>query len=251
MMIHRIIQAINPGHPFRWSRCLIGLLLLSLCLFHQTEAAEKVKVGLEPIAVISTKDGSRLYVLNRFGFSVSVIKVDTREVLGVLPVGSSPRALVLSPDERTLYAVNYNPGATGNSVTAIDTESLLTKATIGVGVAPVAAAITPDGKWLYVANLGHDSVSVIDTASNKAVATTKVGHRPRVVAVTPDGRRVYIVNSEGSSVSVLSTDSNQVTARSSELPAASLSVTRDDSDSGAPGSSSPSFSSLGRITARQ
>ncbi|TKB75399.1 MAG: YncE family protein, partial [Nitrospira sp.] len=121
-------------------------------------------------------------------------------------------ALVLSPDERTLYAVNYNPGATGNSVTAIDTESLLTKATIGVGVAPVAAAITPDGKWLYVANLGHDSVSVIDTASNKAVATTKVGHRPRVVAVTPDGRRVYIVNSEGSSVSVLSTDSNQVTA---------------------------------------
>ena len=164
-------------------------------------------VGSYPQAVAVSPDGSRVYVANYGGDSVSVINTATNAVVATVSVGRRPSGVAVSPDGSRVYVPIED-----SKVKVINTATNAVVATVGVGSYPEGVAVSPDGSRVYVANYYDDSVSVINTATNAVVATVGVGSSPYGVAVSPDGSRVYVSNYYDDSVSVINTATNAVVA---------------------------------------
>ena len=133
-----------------------------------------IPVGVVPIAVAVTPDGSKVYVTNTNSFTVSVIDTATNTVSATIPLGPFPEGVAVSPDGTKVYVAVFF-----NTVSVIDTATNTVSATVPVGVEPIGVAVTPDGGKVYVTNTaGVGDVSVIDTATNTVIATIPDGLSP-------------------------------------------------------------------------
>ena len=96
-------------------------------------------------------------------------------------VGGDPDAIVITPDGKIAYVLNWGSG----TVTPIATATNTAGPPIPVGSLPENIAITPDGSTAYVTNLGSDRVTPIATATNTAGPPIPVGSNPVAIAITP------------------------------------------------------------------
>jgi YVTN family beta-propeller protein len=152
------------------------------------------------------------YVTNSGANTVTVIERSTNAIIGVIPVGSSPYGIALTPDGARAYVTNV----VSHSVSVIDIASDTVLATIDTDLlqghsGPSGIAITPDGQRAYVANrfaFPNGPVSVISIPGHTLDTITNVGLAPTGVAISPDGSIVYVTNNTSSTVSVFSTASN-------------------------------------------
>jgi len=165
-----------------------------------------VGVG-SPSGVAMSPDGSRVYVSNVWGNSVSVIDTSTNEVVATVGVGSAPSGVAVSPDGSRVYVTNGDD----TSVSVIDTSTNEVVATVDVGSAPSGVAVSPDGSRLYLLSI-YVGVIVFDTSTNEVVATVGLDDYLHYIAVSPDGSRVYVGNYFDYSVSVIDTSTNEVVA---------------------------------------
>lgn len=122
-----------------------------------------IEVGLHPVGMALSPRGERVYVTNANSDTVSVINAATDSVTKTLHVGlmdragrtpvlgSSPNAVVVSPDGRTLYVAN----ASQNAVAVVDADARSTDAVQGfipTGWYPTAVALDRSGRQLFVAS---------------------------------------------------------------------------------------------------
>jgi YVTN family beta-propeller protein len=141
-----------------------------------------VGVGTDPFSLAITPDGTKVYVGNNSGDSVSVIDTNTNVVSATVPAVDSPNEIAITPDGTRAYVTNALTG----SITVIDTATNLVTATVPVGVNPVGIAFTPDGTHAYmVDDGGNNAVLAIDIATNLVSATVPVGSSPEHIAITP------------------------------------------------------------------
>jgi YVTN family beta-propeller protein len=172
----------------------------------------EIEVGHHPAHVVPDLNGERVFVTDSETNIVSVIDLDSQEVVKTVATGRYPHGLRLSPDGRELFVANVEDG----SVSVIDVASLTEAQRIPVGKTPVQVGFTPDGSRVYVSLRDEDAVAVIDRSSRRVTTKIPVGRRPIQVYVTPDGRSVYVAN-QGSDedpdnrVSIIDAASNQVT----------------------------------------
>jgi YVTN family beta-propeller protein len=163
-----------------------------------------IAVGVAPIGVALTPDGSRAYIANRsasdFEGSVSVIDTQSQTVIATLTVPGAPYGIVASPDGQHVYVTNHHP----RKVSVISTQSNLVVANIDVAIKPFQIAITPDGSTVYVScQDACDYVTAISTASNTVKGYTSVpGGAQSGLDVTPDGSKLY-VSSNSETMNVL------------------------------------------------
>ncbi len=186
-----------------------------------------VPVGIVPVSVAVTPDGTHAYVTNAGPpGSVSVIETASNTVVATIafPVGRTS-AIAITPDGKLAYVANF----TSNTVSVIDTGTNdVTGIPIPVGNAPFGVAVTPDGTHVYVTNLDSNNVSVIDAATKNVVATVPVGSFPAGIAVMPDGQHAYVANGGSDSVSVIATATNTVGATvAGVLAAEEIAITPD------------------------
>jgi len=134
--------------------------------------------------LIIASDGQRLYTENEEDSTVSVIDLPKRKLLGKI---STPRALAgitISPDGRTVIAVDdIEP-----TLFLIDTAAGKVDATMRLEGVPEAAQIarySPDNKVLAVTSLKSKTVSLIDP-SFRQQAAVKVGDQPMDMAFRGD-----------------------------------------------------------------
>jgi YVTN family beta-propeller protein len=119
----------------------------------------QVETGLHPSALALNASGTRLFVANANSDTVSVIDLLGRRLLQtisvhsdmVLPFGSAPTGLALSPDEKTLYVSNGGNNAIG--VIALDHMGRrdAVEGLIPTGWYP--GAVVTDGRAIYIANV--------------------------------------------------------------------------------------------------
>jgi uncharacterized protein (TIGR03437 family) len=108
-----------------------------------TRLAE-IATGEEPNGVAVSPDGTRVYVANTVGGTVTVLGINRaansyNTVLATIRVGTEPYGLALTPRGRKLYVSN----ARSNSVSVIDTATNAVVKTISdVGLEPRGIAIT-------------------------------------------------------------------------------------------------------------
>lgn len=157
-----------------------------------------IPVGMIPSSVSITPDGKRAYVADLLGApplvpppdgAVSVIDLETNDVIATIKVGQQPLGTAVTPDGRLVYVVNKLTA----SVSVIDTSTntVIHTITEGLGRGPSGAAITPDGTKLYVTNNNADkvdpgipdTVAVIDTLTNTVIADIVVVNQPSGVAI--------------------------------------------------------------------
>ncbi len=130
-----------------------------------------------PYRVVVSRDGHRAWCSLWNASQVAELNIETGNVTRWISLlkpespiapGSHPSALLLSPDEKTLYVALANT----DYVAAVSTEdgkpthwfsTKLAGLEYG-GTSPVALALSPDGKQLFVAAANLDAVAIFDTA---------------------------------------------------------------------------------------
>ena len=162
-----------------------------------------------------------VYVPNFGSDDVSVIDVDTNQVVATIPVGSQPWTLIASLDATKLYVGNYGDG----TVSVIDALTNTVTDTLTVGPGPEFFTISKDGTKVFVANSGSNTVSVIDVATDTVTNTITVGNTPIELEVSPDGQRLFVPNQASNSVSVIDVATETVVATVGGLPTAPQFIT--------------------------
>ena len=179
-----------------------------------TNAVNTLLSGVDYIDIITSLDGSKIYVSTGGSIIVYAICGGSLQRIATIPTKVS-NLLAISPDGTRLYTTS---GGAAQIVSVVDIATNSVTATINVGNQPIGVKVSPDGTRVYVANFGDNTISVINTATNTVVATVSTdypttlgaGIGPRDLAISPDGSKVYIINTTSGTVSVLATATNTV-----------------------------------------
>ncbi len=133
-------------------------------------------------------DGRRAYTANVGPGTVSVIDLETRKVLKVIPVSANTQRIAISPDDKWVFTADQ----TKPQMAAIDTATSTVAKWIPMEGIGYGSAPTPDGRWLLVALPAQNKVAVIDMQSMQVVRTVPVAAYPQEVLVRPDGKSAYV-----------------------------------------------------------
>jgi YVTN family beta-propeller protein len=145
-------------------------------------------------------------VMNSGEASVSVINMDTRQVVATVPTLREPSHWALSPDRSKLYIAD----SSGNALFIIDPE---TGAGLGHKIIPdpYQLGYTPDEKYLMVNALRLNQVDLYDAATLDPVHRFKPGKMPSHLDFSPDSR--WSFNSMQGSDTLVSFDLTSMTTR--------------------------------------
>jgi YVTN family beta-propeller protein len=174
-----VASAIPVGvHPYRPVLSSDGALLavsnwgaatVSLVDAASGAVIATVRTADHPSDLAFSRDGRTLFVVESNRNLVAAVDVAARKIVRQISVapgpdgpgtpsaeavldGSTPNALALSPDGRTLYVANADDDAVAVVDVGGDVRAARTKGFIPSGWYPAALALSPDGRTLWVAN---------------------------------------------------------------------------------------------------
>jgi YVTN family beta-propeller protein len=171
------------------------------------------------------------------------IPLSTLNVDKAIRVGSVPKYVAVTPDNRTVLASNWCSwdlsvidAPTGRSVRsvpigayprgiAVDPDSEIAYVAVmgssdvakvdlsdfsvswirGVGAAPRDLVMDSRGRYLYATLNRGAAVAKVDLRRRRVVETVRTGKAPRSAAIAPDGRSLYVVNYLSNTVSKVRT----------------------------------------------
>lgn len=135
------------------------------------------KEGHDTCSPASGYDTSFVYRINR----------STYEIDGVYPVGSVPKVVEATPDNKYVLAANW----CSYTVSVISVASQKVIKTIKIGRYPRGIAISNDSKRAYVAEMGGNRVHVINL-EDFTVTYIPIGSNPRAIVLSPDNTKMYV-----------------------------------------------------------
>ncbi len=148
-----------------------------------------------------TRDGRRGYTANVGPGSVSVLDLENRKTLAVIPVASKIQRIALSVDDKLVFTADQ----TKPQLAAIDTATNKLKTWIPLPAQGYGAASTPDGRWLVVALPSGKQVAAVDLSTMKVAHTIDVPAAPQEVLISPDGQTAYVSCDASQKVAVIRT----------------------------------------------
>lgn len=154
--------------------------------------------GSRGIAI--SNDGTTAYIADSFIDQIAVVNLASNTIVASIFVGSgaNPNNVVLSPNNKILYAINTG----SNTISMINTANNEIIGTIlNLGVAPRSMAITPDGLLGYVVNIISSSIDTINLETNRVIDHFQnpfngVG----IPAINPMGTLAYVPNQRAKSI---------------------------------------------------
>lgn len=127
------------------------------------------------------------------GHQISVIDVDTHEIVDVIDLGPehAPHAMHLDTSTGTLFvSVEEGPAGPGGILALDPKTGQVTARFSAEAPIPHSAALTPDGRKVYTANKQAPYVSAIDTATGETRRIAVAGSEG--IAASPEGSRVFV-----------------------------------------------------------
>ncbi len=118
---------------------------------------------------------------------LSRINLATKKIDALFPVGSVPKVVKVTPDNKYILVSNW----CSYTVTIISVESGKTVTSIKIGRYPRGIAITGDSKYAYVAEMGGSHIHRIDL-TNFSKTLIPIGANPRAVVLSPDETKLYV-----------------------------------------------------------
>jgi YVTN family beta-propeller protein len=151
------------------------------------KTVKSIKIGRYPRGIAITDDSQYAYVAEMGGSNVHRIDLNDFSTT-LIPVGSNPRAIVLSPDQSTMYITMNLSG----KVQAWDLINNKTIKSVKTGKAARSLDISSDGSALFVVNFDSDTVSKVRTSDMKVLQTIKVCNEPIGVTYDSSTNRTWV-----------------------------------------------------------
>ncbi len=138
--------------------------------------------------LVLSHDGRFGYTANVGPGTVSVLDLNTRKPLAVIPISSDTQRISISNDDRSVFTADQAKPR----LAVIDTASRSVRQWIALPAIAYGTASTPDGRWLLATMRPTGSVAVIDAHTLTLVRTIPTGGIPTEIIVRPDGKVAYV-----------------------------------------------------------
>lgn len=115
------------------------------------------------------------------------IDLGSYEIDAVYPVGSVPKVVEVTPDNKYLLVSNWCT----YDLNIISIERQKTVKTLKIGRYPRGIATSTDSKFAYVAEMGGSRVHVINL-EDFSVTYIPIGTNPRAITISPDSTKMYV-----------------------------------------------------------
>lgn len=148
-----------------------------------------------------TRDGRGGYTANVSSGTISVLDLENRKTVTVVPVAKRIQRVALSADDRLVFTADQ----TKPQLAVMDAATNKLKAPITLPSIGYGAAATPDGRWLVVPLRDGKQVAIADLGSMKVVHTIDVPASPQEALISPDGRTAYVSCDASHKVAVIGT----------------------------------------------
>jgi YVTN family beta-propeller protein len=135
------------------------------------------KEGTDTCSPSDGYDKSFVYRINRSNY-----KIDA-----VYPVGSVPKVVEVTPDNKYVLVANW----CSYTVSVISVEKNKVVKTVKIGRYPRGIAINNDSTKAYVAEMGGSKVHVIDL-QDFTTTFIPIGSNPRAIVLSPDNSTMYV-----------------------------------------------------------
>ena len=168
-----------------------------------------IDVNTFPIGIAVNPSTNKVYVVNEFSNTVSVIDTNTDAVKSTINLGNFPYGIDMNPLNNRIYITNRG----SNTVSVLDGSVDIKLDDITVGKSPVGIAVNPSANWIYVTNLDDGTVSVIDGITNDVIETVSVGKTPYGIAVNPLSNQIYVTDIITNTVTVIDGETNEINAK--------------------------------------
>lgn len=200
----------------------------------RSRVVDTIHVGPNPAGIVAT--AAAVYIANNNQTGPSSVGIllpqggaayfgayqQTADIAGPPSSYAGTFALTLSPDGKTVYALNSGISAAVQTISLLDTATRQFKGSLGGFNAPDAMAVLPDGKTAYVANYGFYDYKTVNVAkvdstlylvnleNGQVLKRITVQRGPDSLVLSADARTLYCANVYDNSVSVIDTNTNAV-----------------------------------------
>jgi YVTN family beta-propeller protein len=168
-----------------------------------------IDVNTFPIGIAVNPSTNKVYVVNEYSNTVSVIDTNTDTVKSTINLGNFPYGIDINPLNNRIYITNRG----SNTVSVLDGSVDTKLHDITVGKSPVGIAVNPSANWIYVTNLDDGTMSVIDGITNDVIKTVSVGKTPYGIAVNPLSNQIYVTDIITNTVTVIDGETNKISAK--------------------------------------
>jgi len=133
-------------------------------------------------------DGRRGYTANVGPGTVSVLDMQSRKTLKVIPISGNTQRIAISMDDKWVFTADQTQPRMAVIDTATDTVAKwVPLGGIGYGSAP-----TPDGHWLLMTQPDQNKVAVVDLKTMQVARYVDVGAYPQAIVVDPGGHSAFV-----------------------------------------------------------
>ena len=117
---------------------------------------------------------------------LSRIDLESYKIDAVYPVGSVPKVVKVTPDNKYILVTNW----CSYTVTIISVETQKTVKSLKIGRYPRGISISSDSKYAYVAEMGGNRIHRINL-DDFSVNYIPIGSNPRAIELSPDNTKLY------------------------------------------------------------
>ena len=172
------VVEVTPDNKYvlvaNWCSYTVSVISVEL-----NKVVKTVKIGRYPRGIAINNDSTKAYVAEMGGNRIHVIDLQDFTT-SYIPIGSNPRAIVLSPDNSTMYVTMNLSG----KVASWDLVNNKAGKSVKTGNAARSLAINADGSHLFVVNYKSDTMSRVRTSDMKVTLNIKVCNEP--IGITYD-----------------------------------------------------------------
>ncbi len=149
--------------------------------------------GTMPKVITQNPEGSITAVSNWLSNNISLIDPETRKIITLVPVGSTPRGMSFSPDGKILYAALFDGPVIG--VIDMGQKKLVKTFTYNQGTGAARHVLFHDQK-LYVSDMALGRIYILNADDGKVLKSVRVGSNLNTICFSPD-KRILFVSSRG------------------------------------------------------
>jgi DNA-binding beta-propeller fold protein YncE len=149
--------------------------------------------------LVISRDGHRGYTANVGPGTVSVLDLDARKTIAVIPVSGQIQRIAMAVDGSKVFTSDQ----TKPQLAVIDTASNKVVKWVPLPDLGYGTAVTPDGKWLIIANPLIHKVSALNLSTMKVEHVIDVPVRPQAILVNPNNQVAYASCDKSRKVAVI------------------------------------------------
>lgn len=145
--------------------------------------------GATPAHVAFNPAGTRAYVTNQSGNSLSVINTTTHTEITEVPLSNGGFNLIVGKNGNKIYVTTAN-----GTVHVVRASTNTVVRSLQLDPVTNGLALDPIRNIVYISSRDGGTVFAIDTGADTIVTVFNTGGMPQRMAVAPDGSELYIAN---------------------------------------------------------